>query len=302
MNLPSFIVAGGHKCASTSLHQVLGRHPQIAISKEKEPHYFARESLASRLVSGVWDREQYRALWSGAPYGNLLGEVSPLYLYYADEVVSAIKQEMSEPPRVIVSVRNPIERAYSSYCDVSLKNPHEPAASFSEAVKRQIERGPHRTDGVHSPTLSHLALGFYTAGLETFSKALGRENLHVVVFDDLSSSPEATVRAMEDFLEVDHSPDIADATRVNTGRRQWRSTVVGSAMRATPLVRARRLVKRVAPAVHKRVVDGVAERLAGPAEQMSRDTRLELVEVYRDEVLALSEFVGQDLNDWLSVP
>ena len=41
MALPNFLVLGAQKAGTTSLHKYLAQHPEIFMSREKEPHYFS---------------------------------------------------------------------------------------------------------------------------------------------------------------------------------------------------------------------------------------------------------------------
>ena len=120
---------------------MLDKHPGIEMSSVKEPHYLARRGLDGRLPDVVSDRVRYESLWTGDP-SLLRAEASVLYLLFAEEVMRTIRREFDGQPRVVVSLRNPIDRARSSYLDVRLKNPMEQAPTFEAAVAREICRGP----------------------------------------------------------------------------------------------------------------------------------------------------------------
>lgn len=297
------IIAGGHKCATTSLHGMLSVHPSINMSATKEPHYLARDSLQHRLHAGVWDRRQYDALWKDARSDELLGEASALYLYFAQEVVASLRREDRPMPRIVISVRNPVDRAVSSFHDVQLKNPGERAKCFRDAMDREILGGPTSLAGADSPTLHHLALGFYCDGIRTFLDAVGRDRVHLVVFDDLISDPVAVMRNLCDFLQVSAPCD--ESGRVgheNRGRRQWRGSQVTSLARSSAAVAVRRSMKRHAPDLHRRITKAATARLTVPAEDMSGEVAARLDQFYAAEVRRLEDLVGRDLSHWVRPP
>jgi hypothetical protein len=70
--LPNLIVIGAQKCGTTSLHYYLSLHPEIAMSRTKELHFFSR-----RWRRGLrWYERQFR---DPAP---IRGESSPSYAFY----------------------------------------------------------------------------------------------------------------------------------------------------------------------------------------------------------------------------
>ncbi len=72
--LPNLIVIGAQKCGTTSLHDYLGRHPEIRMSAEKELNFFQLERNWHRGVH--WYEKQF-------PGGTAIrGETSPGYTYF----------------------------------------------------------------------------------------------------------------------------------------------------------------------------------------------------------------------------
>lgn len=297
MNGPDFVIAGGHKCATTSIHSMLDKHPDIQMSEPKEPHYFARRSLRNRIHKGIWSSRDYDALWSSPE--SLRGEASVLYLYFAEEVALSMLAECDEPPRIIVSVRNPIDRAFSSFCDVRLKNPDESATSFESAVRRETLGDTRSLAGPGSPTLHHLALGFYADGIETFRRLLGPDHVHLILFDDLRADPGQVMRGIEDFLGIRPSSIAHTESPRNRGGVRWRSDSFAHLTRSMNLLRARRALARKAPRLYGRLRSAALSRLTATEDGMSLDTREVLTSLYNDEVKALGRLFQRDLGFWL---
>lgn len=84
MALVDFVIAGAHKCATTTLHDLLDCHSRIAMSRPKEPHEL-RPHPPPPQSTGVWDRDGYSSIYP-AGRNSVRGESSVLYLPYAEEV------------------------------------------------------------------------------------------------------------------------------------------------------------------------------------------------------------------------
>ncbi|MES0872513.1 sulfotransferase domain-containing protein [Sinimarinibacterium thermocellulolyticum] len=295
---PDFIIAGGHECGTTSLYAMLCSHPGVEMSPVKEPHFLARRSCARRLHQGVWSATEYESLWRKRDGRSQRGEASVLYLTFAEEVCATIERELIRAPKVIVSVRNPIERARSSYLDTRLKNPCELAPCFEDAVARELASGPWRIDGADSPTLRHLALGRYSEGIRRFQAQLGRENVLVVLFDDFVTKPQQVVASIQAFIGVDCAQSSVPLHR-NKGAVVWKNQAIELTMRSGAAVATRRYLRKVAPKLHQRFSRVVQSRFVTQAPLISPSVRKQLVELYKDEVCSLEELLGRSLSHWL---
>ncbi len=232
--LPDFLVIGAQKSGTTALYAYLRWHPQITGPAWKEVSYFDRHY--GRGVS--WYRGQFPSrpwLWlTGGRSGRtkLVGEASPSYVLHPhapDRVRSLLPDA-----RLIVLLRNPVDRAYSHYNhEVALGR--EPL-SFEEA----IEQEPARTDGEaerlgDTSYFSHawwnytyLARGRYAEQLERWLTCFPREQLLVLASEELRHDAAAAYgRVLEhlgapphhlseypSIFERDYAP-MADETRAD---------------------------------------------------------------------------------------
>jgi hypothetical protein len=90
VTLPDFCLIGAPKAGTTALHAALATHPQLHLSRVKEPKYFLCGDQPPAPQHGpgdahsarewVWKRADYEALFADAPAGTLRGESTPLYL------------------------------------------------------------------------------------------------------------------------------------------------------------------------------------------------------------------------------
>src|ERR1043166_4962032 len=112
MTLPNFLVIGAAKCGTTSLYEYFRQHPEVYLPDVKEPMYYWQEGRA-KYEYGVTTRAAYERLFDGVTTERAIGEASPQYIRSA----TAPARIAADLPgvRLIASLRNPADRAYSSY-------------------------------------------------------------------------------------------------------------------------------------------------------------------------------------------
>jgi len=195
---PNLFVVGAPKAGTTSLWLYLDGHPEIWMSRVKEPHFFC----------GLWyDEDAYLRLFAPGAAFRLRGEASPTYLANTG-VAEAIKR-VSPRARIVIMLRDPVERAYSKYLQQA--NRGIESRPFSIAAMEQIE-SPQRPDGRPS---SYVGSSLYADAVSSYLTAFPGQ-VHVIMFEEFASDTRSQVRKVFEFLDVD--ADVAehvDATATN---------------------------------------------------------------------------------------
>ncbi len=111
---PNFFIVGVAKAGTTSLAAWLRQHPEVFISKLKEPRYFSHDLADPGVHNVVRSREAYLALFARSGRYKARGEASTSYFTHWRHVPERIKEVVPEA-RIIILLRDPVERAYSSY-------------------------------------------------------------------------------------------------------------------------------------------------------------------------------------------
>ena len=124
--LPQFVIAGAPKAGTTALHAALATHPDLYLSPVKEPKYYLTDGRppprsgqrgpgdAHSAREWMWRQDDYHGLFARAPAGAVRGESTPFYLYDRSAQVRLV----ADVPgiKVIVVVRDPVDRALSNWC------------------------------------------------------------------------------------------------------------------------------------------------------------------------------------------
>ena len=105
-NRPTYVGIGAQKCASTWLHRILAEHPQVAVPEAKEVDFFSW-----RFDHGYqWYERQFA---TGPETAVARGEISPSY--FAEPAVPARIARYAPEVRVLLSLRDPVQRALSNH-------------------------------------------------------------------------------------------------------------------------------------------------------------------------------------------
>ena len=180
---PDFCIIGATKSATSWLHLCLVKHPDIeAVSNET---YYLTEHFE--------EGNRYLRKYAAAHTGNrVFGDYSNDYILYHERSIPNMLQ-LNPEMKVIACLRNPVDRAYSFY------RMWFRAAKVGDDLMEAVVPGNRMYDE-----------GFYYHHLQQFITALGRDRVHVVLFDDIKDQPATVAHEVYRFLDVDDAfrPDV----------------------------------------------------------------------------------------------
>lgn len=289
--LPNFLIVGAPKAGTTSLYAWLKQHPSVFVSSVKEPCYFVED-----YRGGFHDWDQYARLFEAARHQPAIGEASTAYLA-SPESPSWIKRELGDV-RIIISLRNPVDRAWSMYSWMVMEG-FEPLTSFSAALEteqyRQQSARFKATNPEYWRDYLYFSGGLYVGQVCRFLDTF--QNVHVIVFDDLVRNPSEVFAKLCQFLEIDASicPNFTAENRSRfprSTRAQYTLRAMRDLARNFPLAR-RPLIRAMESLMRLNVKIGEQRRL-DPVSSVSLRAR------YTDEVGRLSALLGRDLSHWLA--
>jgi hypothetical protein len=306
MALPDFFVIGAPKAGTTALHAALAQHPQLYLSAVKEPKFYLCDGRAPRrsgqrgpgdahsAQEWIWRRSHYEALFDPAGAGMLRGESTPFYLYDR----TAQRRIRADVPnaKMIVVVRDPIDRAYSNWMHL-WSDGLEPISDFAEAWAAETERVKRGW----APFWHYRRLGLYGEQLRDLIGVFGPEQVHVLRYRELVERPVESLDAVSAFLGI-------RTGMIGSPRRENSRPYVQPSRRTNALarlIRAGAAAGAYAPpqvwrAASRPLLAGLQH---GDARRPVLDPqlRLRLVESYRDDNALLSEMTGRPFDDWLGV-
>ena len=135
---PNFIIIGAMKAATTSLYTYIKQHPDIFMTKVKEPMFFNNfnqntdfKVLAnkSKKVNSLLD---YFSMFSSVKNESAIGEASPAYIY--NENAPHLIKEHLKDVKIIAILRQPTDRAYFNFLHTKRAD-RENVNLFKQAIK-----------------------------------------------------------------------------------------------------------------------------------------------------------------------
>jgi hypothetical protein len=298
---PTFTVAGAGRSGTTGLVEGLKTHPGVFLTYPKEPHYYALHGRDADFRGpgdpatinrvAVTGRDAFLELFSGAADHLARGDGSVSTLYYAQRAVEEIRR-INPDMRVVIILRNPVERAYSSYLYMRARG-FEPCADPVEALEDEERR---RADNWHH-LWHYRQMSFYADGVRTLQDGLGRDQVGVYFYDDLSADYTATVSRVLRFLGLPaHPSEGRDVPRVNVSGTPRLALLQKAIVAATRNEVVRRTVKNSTSfRFRERIRRSSLQRSAVPpaVEEALRG-------VYDDDLAELATLISGDVPPWLS--
>lgn len=269
---PNFLVIGAQKCATSWLFRQLSRHPDIYMPPEKETAFFA---YTRHLVDP--GPANYFSRFSAAGNAIAVGEATPAYFWspgaprhggipagFQPDIPGAVRQLLGDEVRLLLTLRDPADRALSAWAHYVAHGELSPDAPFEAAM-------------AYGGTL---AMGFYAHHLRQWLRCFDRSQIMLLTVEgDIQPDPAMCARRAQAFVGVQPMAVAAmeAGERVFTGTPRQRladgSLVFGTGDEAA----ARRV----------------------PLARVSASEQDWLRSVYADDVIALQALTGVDVaNLW----
>jgi hypothetical protein len=288
MTIPNFLIIGAHKAGTSSLHRYLQQHPQVFLPTLKEPRYFSYDADEADVepspyawgprVHTVRTWSDYLALFESVTTEKAVGEASPCYLNHPRSP-ARIKRALPEV-RLIVSLRDPVNRAYSGYL-MAVRDAGE-TRPFIDVI------GARRTTW-------HDNLA-YLKPCQRYLECFPRNRLKVVRAEALNAQPATVLKDIFSYLEVDPAFVPDTSTQFNKGgvpRSRWLHWLLNS--------RHVRTLRPYVPAALRAGFKPLKQANLREPPPLPGEARARLIELLRDDILRLQDLLDMDLSDWLKV-
>ena len=275
------------------MFETLSRHHGIFIPQRKECRYFSC-TLGEFAGPGLQyaknvtrSLEEYQALFEKAKPDQLCGDISPDYLYYYQNAIPKILNEKNAQVPIIIVLRNPIDRAYSSY--LYLVRDGREKLSFEDALDAEEERraanwawGWFYVEG-----------GLYAEQVKAYTDNF--ERVLLLLFEEDIITGQAVEKILN-FLNLDPLPEGLGNLHMNVSgypKNHLLYRVTTGVLVDELIVRKIKDVFKMTPfyAASRRVYRKILEANLKKVE-MTAETRQRLKEKFQDDVALLAEYTG----------
>lgn len=275
--LPTFLGVGVPKAGTTWIHDVLQTHPEVLMASRKEVHYFDGINFERGLA---W-YERFFASPEGSA-ASVIGEFTPHYLY--NPAVPARIRSVPSVERLILILRNPVDRAVSHY------RYHQQVENYRGSFEEFLVSYPRGLDW-----------GRYATHLRPWLDEFDLGQFLILVYEDAVGDPDGTKRRLAECLGIDPAAFPAHAGRAASNVSflpRYRRAYAAAARQA-------RLLRRhdLQWAVDLGLRAGVKRLLScrsgsARATHISQEVRERLWREFEPEIDALEALCGLDLGCW----
>lgn len=294
---PNFFIIGAPKCGTTSLAAYLLKHPEVFMPGTWEFNFLADDLLWIN-PSSIRCEEDYLLHFQGADNYKRIGEKSAFYLYSK----TAARQIYSLNPhsKIICILRNPVDVIWSFY-KYNLANFEEDIWPFELALAAENERKA----GSKIPSTVSIVQNLYyreivcfAEQLERYFKVFGRQNIHVMFFDEFTKNTEQEYQKVLEFLEI--SPFSLPLYKTHNESGNLHNLKLRRFLLTHP--KLKQLLISVLPQLLRQNFLSKEKFFNIPVKQrrfiLDPTLRLQLMRETRPEVKRLGNLLGKDLSFW----
>lgn len=268
---------GPEKTGTTWIYECLRDHPEICASIKDKTHYY--------------DMHYHRGWeWYKSRFGegfDTLKVFDPTPSYLHSKLAPRRIANDNPDAKIIITLRHPIERAFSHYWHSKKKFRYD--YDFSEILKRYwLFQG-------------WLEPGFYAEHIETYMNYFPKENILCLLFDDLEKDPAGFLRRICEFTDInpEYTPEII-GTKVNEKKSRESETkrslrtvldslgLLGVARTTMAIMRKTGLIKG----------DGPFRQHIEKLSHVDRSVINELNKICMPEIERLEKLLDMDLTIW----
>ncbi|CAM9951680.1 unnamed protein product, partial [Chrysoparadoxa australica] len=312
MSKIDFIIIGERRSGTSTLAKWIETHPELYLYPKVDQAFFIDNPLRRRrtwldgqIDPMKWTEESrisdYLDLFKDCPDNiNCKGEKSADYLFW-DSALHRIKQHIPEA-KFIVTLRNPVERAWSHYWNEVGKGREK--KSFEIALKEENSRSLQSDYAkLH---LSYFARGKYSESISKWFDQFPRNQFHFVVLEELIENPKEELKKLYSFLEIDPNKGYENAgVRFNHNwttvpRKIWKTNAFTMSIESN----INRVIKKLIKSIVK---DGYRQKKIGPkiesitrkpqkSIKMDSETRKNLIEAYKPSIVELEKILDRKIN------
>jgi len=279
---PNFFIVGAPKAGTSSLYAYLKDIPGIYMSPIKEPNYFSAAIIPATSSFGpIRDKKKYLSLFEKVKDEKIIGEASPSYL--SDPEAPKLIHEIVPDARILISLRDPVERAYSNY--LMYKRLGWLQDSFhNELQKAKLEKNSNIGKLI-------LQRGLYTNNVKRYFDVFGQKQVKVIIFEEMFHDVKSVLNDVLEFLGVT-CPLNDFESKVHNPYATVRGPIAGFVLKNKPL---RRLAEKIMSPNRRRALKEKLILKPQTKPKLNEKDRNTLIDFYREDVVKIQTLLDRDL-------
>ncbi len=282
----TFLGIGAPKCGTTWLTHCLSEHPQIFIPPRKEVNFFDKRERIGSYTKGIgW----YKKFFDKPEAKNkILGEYTTHYIYHPG-TADLIKKHFPDV-KLLATLRKPWEMSYSLY---KWKKANFTAADL-----------PGKFDDMINLNSEFIDKAMYGKHLKKFYDTFPKENIFLILHDDIKKDPKEVLRNVYKFLGADSSyKPTSLLKRVNVAKEPRSRAIAKLVSLSIGLLRKlhfERLAQDLQSNTQLSKMYTLINKRQSEYLPLNNKSKEKLQKIFRNDIKTLSEITGRNLNRWLS--
>lgn len=295
MSKLDFICIGAAKSGTTTLHELLKNHPEIALPKAKEVPYFNDRVAKSHgfewYLKQNFSKEDLKS--------KKCGTFTPQYMYYREipphETAQLIHKQLPSL-KIIAILRNPLDRSFSHF-KTSIRRQGEKRTFYQAAADLlRNKKLPELRNSPWSPDTLFLFGSEYGKLLKPYYELYPKKNILILFMDELENGPEKALGKICKFIGVD-----SKYTPPNLGKQFNRGGVKPKVALLTPqyiykIPGIRKIWRTLIPYKARKYVEVKINSWNAKPDKTkfdrSSDIYRELISYFKEEVKQVEELSG----------
>lgn len=206
--LPNFLIIGAAKSGTTTLHAMLRKHPDIFLPEEKDFKFFDDDENYQK------GNEWYLNYFKKTQGQKVIGEANSEYLF-SKKAAQRIREDLGEDVKLIAIIRNPIDRSFSEYLHQKRYN------VAHHSFDKYIEPESDLFDTI-------IGRSQYSKHIQNYWSIFPKENIKIVVLEELKKNPQGELNKIYDFLGVSsiQIEQLTQANKAYTPKYKWLNDIV----------------------------------------------------------------------------
>ncbi len=303
--IPNLFIVGAPKCGTSSLHYWLSQHPEIFMSKPKEPRFFCTDQIkeADNFHNKKVDYFQYRQweeylnLFKTVGDEKIAGESTPRYLY-SHEAPKNI-YNFNKNSKIIILLREPFE-FLRSYHSQTLKN-HENIKNFEKAIQVEEKRkkGEYKIpfQAVAPSVLYYSDKAKFSYYIYKYLKTFPNNQVKIILFNNIKNNPLYTYKSILNFLNVENI-NFKPILEKKNPNKLIKIKFFHHFLQSREYTTIKKPLQKILPkAIRKEIYFFIKNKneTIQPREPLNKDFEFKLKKQFKIEVNNLSQITKKDL-------
>jgi len=275
---PDFFIVGAPRAGTRSIYEYLKDISGIFMPKIKEPNYFSQSFNSKQFLHGIRNKKHYLELFKDAKDDELMGEASPSYL--RDPKAPKLIYEVNPNSKIIIILRDPVERAFSHYLFfLALGSETE---TFSKSIKKAL-------DGTDDYSSRIISSGMYCQQVKRYFDTFGRDHVKILIFEEFVKDAQEAVKEILQFFGVksDVPQSVGEVFNPYTSRGRVVRAILSNSL-------VRKLVKGLPTSIKPSLIRQLKVKKAQKPKMFENDRKL-LENLYKDDAKKLEDLLGRKL-------